>query len=228
MKAVNDFRDTYKREGLRKAIQQFFRACIGIEDYEERFLALNYFLNAYNDVTALPPTKDADLRILQECDALLLGIFDKICRRHGLSYWLDFGTLLGAYRHKGFIPWDDDMDICMPREDFDKVVHILREELTADGFLAQEMYQDGMDVPRSTFSFRHKETGIWLDIFPMDMYAVGKAPDKDERQILADRVRKYRKAYRKIKDRTDRNAVGQCREKWLLGGVNRNMVRMAA
>jgi lipopolysaccharide cholinephosphotransferase len=47
-----------------------------------------------------------------------LRTFDDLCRQHGLTYWLDGGTLLGAVRHKGFIPWDDDVDVCLPREQF--------------------------------------------------------------------------------------------------------------
>ncbi|MFR9070550.1 MAG: LicD family protein, partial [Paraclostridium sp.] len=50
---------------------------------------------------------------LVECEMLFL--IDSICRKYNLKYWIDAGTLLGAIRHGGFIPWDDDCDICMPR-----------------------------------------------------------------------------------------------------------------
>jgi len=52
----------------------------------------------------------------------LLLAFDKICQENQLTYWLDHGTLLGAVRHQGFIPWDDDLDVSMPREDYEKLV----------------------------------------------------------------------------------------------------------
>ena len=58
-------------------------------------------------------------------DGDLLGILlaiDKVCREHNLRYYLVAGTMLGAVRHKGFIPWDDDADIALPRKDYDVLV----------------------------------------------------------------------------------------------------------
>lgn len=66
----------------------------------------------------------AQLRMLE-----LLKFIDRICHQHNLSYWLDGGSLLGAARHGGFIPWDDDTDICMPREDALKLKKILKSEI---------------------------------------------------------------------------------------------------
>ena len=58
-----------------------------------------------------------------------LEIFDNICNKYGLKYWAACGTMLGAIRHKGFIPWDDDLDIGMLREDYDKFLEVAESEL---------------------------------------------------------------------------------------------------
>ena len=55
----------------------------------------------------------------------VLNVFDKIAKEHNISYGLYAGTFLGAVRHKGFIPWDDDVDVILKREDYDKLVKIL-------------------------------------------------------------------------------------------------------
>ncbi len=60
---------------------------------------------------------------------------DKICRRHNIKYFAEWGTLLGAVRHKGFIPWDDDMDVAMLRGDFQRFLHYARKELPEIYFL---------------------------------------------------------------------------------------------
>ena len=57
--------------------------------------------------------KENELRSCQLKQLEILKIFDRICRKHNLRYWIDGGTLLGAVRHKGFIPWDDDLDVAM-------------------------------------------------------------------------------------------------------------------
>lgn len=75
------------------------------------------------------PQATGNLRALQLRMTEMLVEIDKVCRRNGVRYWIDFGTLLGAVRHGGFIPWDDDMDICVPAGEFDKFVEVCTREL---------------------------------------------------------------------------------------------------
>ena len=58
----------------------------------------------------------------------LIRKFVEVCDKHGLRYFMDGGTLLGAVRHQGFIPWDDDADMIMPREDYNKLWYVAAEE----------------------------------------------------------------------------------------------------
>ena len=90
---------------------------------------------------------------LRDAQIIMLNILkeiDKICKKHNLIYFLDGGTLLGAVRHKGFIPWDDDVDIGMPREDYRKFLKIAQKELPDYLFLQTfetDKYYDIYQVP---------------------------------------------------------------------------------
>ena len=63
----------------------------------------------------------AELKRVWAVNLDLLDVFEKFCREHGIRFFLGFGTLLGAFRHQGFVPWDDDVDILMFREDFERL-----------------------------------------------------------------------------------------------------------
>ena len=110
----------------------------------------------------------------------LLSTFDKICRDNKIRYWLSEGTLLGAIRHGGFIPWDDDIDVAMLREDFNKFEIIAKDQLPIDMFL--QTRNSDPDYPlyivklRDKYSTYEEENlrncrchkGIFIDIFLMD------------------------------------------------------------
>ena len=74
----------------------------------------------------------AQLRMLE-----MLKYIDNICRIHNITYWLDGGTLLGAIRHQGFIPWDDDVDICMPYKDAERFKKIMLKEDSSKNYVLQ-------------------------------------------------------------------------------------------
>jgi lipopolysaccharide cholinephosphotransferase len=109
----------------------------------------------------------------------LLMKFDFVCKKHGLTYYLTDGTLLGAIRHKGFIPWDDDIDVSMPREDYEKL-QTLGYEFTHPYFL-QTPYTDSgyyysfVKLRNSNttglskaFMYQGFNDGLFLDVLPLD------------------------------------------------------------
>ena len=121
------------------------------------------------------------LRRMQHRMTEMLGEIDKICRRHNLKYWLCSGTLLGCVRHGGYIPWDDDLDIEMLREDYEKLLKILPEELpehlklqtpdTDPGYFFQfAKVRDTRSYLEETNDYDRifQLKGIFIDIFPYE------------------------------------------------------------
>lgn len=80
----------------------------------------------------------------------VLLVIDDVCRRNGIQYFAYGGTLLGAVRHQGFVPWDDDIDICMKRDAYDKLIKILPKELPY-GFVVAGMYADGERLQNAAY-----------------------------------------------------------------------------
>ncbi|MEI6873650.1 MAG: LicD family protein [Spirochaetota bacterium] len=123
------------------------------------------------------PEGDNPLRSCQLVMLRVLKIFDRVCREAGLQYWLDSGTLLGAVRHGGFIPWDDDVDVKMPIGDYRRFLELAPDLLPYDIFLqtkesdpthpvAWAKLRDRlsfMDDPGGPFAYAQ---GIPIDIFP--------------------------------------------------------------
>jgi lipopolysaccharide cholinephosphotransferase len=120
----------------------------------------------------------------------MLKVIDYICRKHGLRYWLCSGTLLGAVRHKGFIPWDDDLDISMLRDDYERFVSIAAEELPDDMMLqtlATDPNYHFLPLPckirdRKSFTLSpgyeddECEKGLFVDVFPVDRFHTAPLP----------------------------------------------------
>lgn len=162
--------NSLRNKGFKETLRHGALKALGLSQQKEEIDSLYYYLNSYCDITTLPPTKNKDLRMLQLGILELLKIFDKLCRKHNLQYWLDSGNLLGAYRHKGFIPWDDDMDVAMPREDYERIIPLFKEDLEKYGIIigAGGIYDDMGIHQRIGLNYKTAETGIWMDVFPID------------------------------------------------------------
>lgn len=111
---------------------------------------------------------------LKQLDVLL--VFDKICQENHLRYSLAGGTLLGAIRHKGFIPWDDDVDVMMPRPDYEKFIEISKKNIQ-ENLIVLSNYSNQSKFPFTKILDKRiaiERTGIqdvsnlWIDVFPVD------------------------------------------------------------
>ena len=134
-----------------------------------------------------------ELDTLHEKMMILLKAFAEICEKHHLTYILYGGSLIGAVRHNGFIPWDDDLDVAMPREDYDRFLKIAKDELPEDIFL-QTFETDPhtchyftklrlnntlfLEAATRSLPMHH---GIFMDIFPLD-----KLPESTWKQRFFD------------------------------------------
>ena len=136
-------------------------------------------------------TANYDIKTLQGRLVPMLECIDKVCREHHLRYYLWAGTMLGAIRHKGFIPWDDDMDICMPRPDYDLLLAHCQEWMPAPFEVVGPHNRADYPYPfakvedasttvleRPDFNFPE---GIYVDIFPID--GIPSDPDVQKKHL---------------------------------------------
>lgn len=114
------------------------------------------------------------------CQLELFEEFSRICNKYKLRFWVDSGTLLGAVRHKGYIPWDDDLDVAMFREDYDKLVSVAQQEFRLP-YVFQTAYSEPNFVrghaqlrdSRTTAiipfeMYKNFNQGVFIDVFVMD------------------------------------------------------------
>lgn len=140
------------------------------------------------------------LRRLQERELVLVKEFLRICQENDLTYYAAFGTLIGAVRHKGFIPWDDDIDIWMPRPDYEKFLRIAPDLLPAQYRVEtyatcenDEVYTarivDTTTKVRVHTAIEPVEECMWMDIWALDGVPSGK---------LAYQIHKFRFLFRRM------------------------------
>lgn len=143
---------------------------------------------------------NANLKEIQKRLVVMLAVFDEYCKKHNLKYFAWGGTMLGAIRHHGFIPWDDDIDVMMPRPDYNRLM-----DLTTTGFvdgyriigphnqhnmpLAYMKMEDmNSTIVDNILAIDHP-SGIFIDIMPMD----GVPSDAKDAENMFNQYKKYQK-----------------------------------
>jgi len=123
--------------------------------------------------------QELSLSEIKERSLLVLKFVDKVCKDRGITYYLAAGTLLGAVRHKGFIPWDDDIDIMMPRSDYERLI---REFPVNDDFEFMTLHNcqhfpfafgkiiDLKTLKKEPLRKKYQNQGVEIDVFPIDNY----------------------------------------------------------
>ncbi len=139
-----------------------------------------------------------ELDELKSIELDILLAFHDYCEQKGLSYMLYYGTLLGAVRHQGFIPWDDDIDVVMPRDDYEaffrsfpcdssfETIKLISYRDRSSIYPFIKLVDTRTEVVEDFVDPRYK-TGVWIDIFPMDGLPEDDRPFKENRKAM----RKY-------------------------------------
>ena len=143
------------------------------------------------------------LREVQMAELEILLKFDEFCKKHDLHYVLYYGTLLGAARHQGFIPWDDDIDIAMPRPDYQRLLKLYYEDKEVIGenlymlsgehdddfaFAYAKIARTDSEILPESKLYEHEGEGIWIDIFPIDGF-----PSVDKQPEYLEKLGEYRR-----------------------------------
>ena len=137
-------------------------------------------------------------KAMQEEMLKIMKLIDKICVENNISYMLAWGTALGAVRHKGFIPWDDDADVSMLYEDYLKFIDVcMRKDVLPDGYILQTYETDkkypflfakirntNTEVREEAFEGLGMQEGIWIDIFPAVDISNKKIIKKIQKKML--------------------------------------------
>lgn len=150
--------------------------------------------------------KQLDINDIKAVLVRMLKDFDTICTENGIRYSVAFGTMLGAIRHKGFIPWDDDVDLIIPRKDFEKLKSYFKKNHEKYSLVSCETQKDFNSilpkiVDNSTILIQHTESGaqkkrsyhlgVYIDLFILDEIP----DDKKEREEVFKRAGTWQKEW---------------------------------
>ena len=142
-----------------------------------------------------------DLGEIHEVTLNVMDRIHRICEENDIRYTLMFGTLIGALRHQGFIPWDDDFDICMLREDYNRFCEITARETgryrlasratTKDYYYGISRYYDAHYEYRNELAVKPCELGIFVDIYPLDSCGETLEETRKVHRIIEKRNMEY-------------------------------------
>ena len=182
----------YKKEEKQyKTVYRVLGFKFTIKHKEERKILVNIedLVRRTVDVKSLPKAQGL-LRDIQLSALRLLLEVDKVCKEHNIKYWIDFGTLLGAVRHKDYIPWDDDIDLGMMRDDYDKFEKVFNEAVSDKDLFVEKCCKNR--GTSSILKVNHKKLPtIFLDIFPYDYYT--EKLDDEGKVALNHKIKKIKK-----------------------------------
>lgn len=177
------------------------------------------------DITKVPPAQGL-LRDIQLANLAILKELAYVCEKNNFKYILDAGTLLGAIRHTGFIPWDDDIDILMFREDYEKIVSAFKNT-TRNSDIYAEYHRDKDTNSQYFIKIKHKKCPfLGVDIFPLDSY--GKHLSPKEQLKATNKICKILKHLKKeinpnISNKETKTILTKTmKEKILLSSANEN------
>ena len=142
------------------------------------------------------PMKEMSIQELKDLQVRISLEIDRFCRENGLRYFLGYGSLIGAVRHGGFIPWDEDVDLGMPRPDYERFIRsfnspglkVIAPELAPDFYAPYaNVYDTGTLLEEENVSHGRHRIGVKVDIFPID----GAPSDDTEYRQLREEIDKW-------------------------------------
>ncbi|MDR0616999.1 MAG: LicD family protein [Synergistaceae bacterium] len=175
---------------------------------------IEIFLNS--GCTAKPMIMtDAQKKSLHDALLEMMSVIHDVCEKHGLRYCLYSGTLLGAVRHNGFIPWDDDIDIVMHRNDCKRFVEACKKELP-DGYEAFSPY----DTDDCFFRYGFRKKGTIVRQYKIEDHMPGANPELDIDIFTQDNVQVYNGQMQKFQDKVNNIIIDALRMRYGLADTN--------
>ena len=182
----HQFRNKYKkRTKFRKLRDDFIMVKSELRDIRKQIdTRFNSYINTFynfDDVKLNNP----DLKMVKNANSILLFEFKKICDEHDVEFWIDWGVLLGAYRHHGYVPWDDDIDVGITRDNFEKLKKVIKNH---DEFILSYIYLLYNATTHARFYYaEYKDVrALHLDVYIYDFF------DAENKNYLKSHINKNR------------------------------------